>query len=956
MISESLNNSSKEIQSPVPFWFINGRIEEWQIARELDMMLEKGINELIVHPRYGLDVEYLSEDWFAIFGLCLREAKKRGMKLWIYDELNWPSGTAGMRVQKDNPDLQSKHLSVTTTPLTDIDKANYQLGDIVVAANIEGGRITKTRLIEDRYVLNSLTSSWTLFNFNITHDPYYIDALSTAAVERFRDLTYEEYLKRFGEDFGGAIRAFFTDEPSIYRVSSGTDNRNLPYTADLFKSFEARFGFSPLEKLPYLLYPGDGAMAFRADFWDHAGYLFNQRYHGTLSLWCREHGVIYTGHNHYEEPLRYQIRFQGNMYDSMRAMDIPGVDHLGKATLGNHWISIIGHKICTSQAHISGKARAMSESFGTMDWDTTFTSLKRVVDWQFAQGINLLVPHALYHTISGPTKRECPPSFFYQSPHWRDFDTFTDYLHRMESVLTGGRHACKVAVMYPLSGLWATYQPDRNTPEFEHTGNFLNSLCLELIRNQVDFDLLDFTALSEAKLEDIKIKLGDESYEVLIVPTTPYMRHIEVKRLTQIVNSGVYTAMFHKAMEPDKQSVPDILRGVKFVPGDQLTQFIEILRRQLDDDILIQGGGSDDIMAYRREKDGQKITFLVNRSNKHRKVMAMIKDYPDPAIYDPETGKHTRIEGRRAGQRTQIELRFQPEQSYFIVSNVSEAAMPMALSNGIVSVPISNLKANIPFNVASVYHFTYTKPCIEPIEMDTRTNPRYIPVGWDTNPPDFTQFAGVYEAEIEINAQPERIKLILDADYAACEVFINDTQITLQQMGESSILPTQSGYLMDSADLWADASGALMQGLNRIRIISPTRLSEPVRFVGDFRTHVAGRLVVIVPPGDIDPLQVERDCPFYSGTVTYTADFDLPTLYSSLELVLSEVHDTMEVWLNGNLAGTRLWAPYRLDISANAQVGANKLEIRVRNNMANLLQGTHRPIGFRKAPAIAGYE
>ncbi len=94
------------------------------------------------------------------------------------------------------------------------------------------------------------------------------------------------------------------------------------------------------------------------------------------------------------------------------------------------------------------------------------------------------------------TKRESPPSFFYQSPHWQDFDYFADYVKQLEDrCLSAGGTTCKVAVMYPTSGLWASYQTDRKTAEFEHTDNFLNSLCLELVKNQIDFDLVDFPAL-----------------------------------------------------------------------------------------------------------------------------------------------------------------------------------------------------------------------------------------------------------------------------------------------------------------------------------------------------------------------------------------------------------------------------------------------------------------------------
>lgn len=940
-MSEILNQIS-EIHSPVPFWLISGDIEEWQVARELDMMQEKGISEVIVCPGRGLD---LSDAWFETFGWCIREAKKRDMRIWVHSELSLPG-----------VDYRSKRLAVDVIPLSEMDLDAFQSGLAVVAANMESGRITKTRLIETPDALRSLTGPWTVFNCHLEYDEFYMDTLSPVAVEAFREAAFEPYRERFADDFGKTIRAFFMDEPAVQRFSATPDKRNLPYTDDLFESFEQRFGYSPLERIPQLFFRGNGASAFRADFWDHIGYLFNERFHRALSNWCEAHWVIYTGHTHSEEPLRHQITSQGNMFGAMRAMDIPGVDHLGKPTLGNFSISIIGHRIASSQAHFAGKSRVLSESFGMMDWDTTFTNLKRVTDWQYALGVNLLVPHALYHSISGPSKRECPPSFFYQSTHWADFDCFTQYLGRLEEMLVGGKHSCKVAVMYPLSGLWASYQPDRKTAEFEHLDNFLNSLCLELVRNQVDFDLLDFAALQEATLADNRIKLGDHEFEALIIPPTPYARPREVLRLTEVVRSGVHTTMFYRSMEPLPQNAPDMLKGANFVPGDQLTQYVEILRKQLDNNIQISGGGSDDIMAFRRTKDGRKITFLLNRSEKHRKVVAMIKDSPDAAIFDPETGLYTRVEGRRVGTRSQVELRFQPGQGYFVVSDVPDAAIPAVPDNGAVQVPITNLIASVPFNVASVYSFTYTKTGSHPVEMDIRTNPRYIQTNLDVITPVFEQYAGAYEAEIEVNLPPDGIQMVLDADYAACEVYLNDTRVNLNPMGREGILPTDSGYLIDFTDLIADVSALIRQGRNVLRVVSPTRLSEPIRLVGDFRVHVAGRLVVLVPTGEVDPLQLENDYPFYSGTVTYRAMFNLLSASSPLELNLGVVQDSAEVWVNGKFAGKRLWAPYILDIASFAVQGENELEIKVRNNMANLILGVPRPIGLRRMPTMTGYE
>jgi len=953
-----LNNLSKQISSPVPFWFLNGWLEEWHIIREFEMMKEKGVGDVIVHPRYGLQCEYLSDEWFEIFGMCVREAKKHGMHVWIYDELNWPSGTAGMTVQK-NSDYQSKYLAIEPQALSEIDLDTFEPGDYVIAANIESGNVTKTRLMEDVKSIRALTGSWHIFNCTIKRDPFYIDTLSFDAVNRFKSLTYDEYFKRFGDEFGKAIRAIFTDEPSIYWVSVGYDDWNLPYTTDYFQTFEAKYGYSPAPMIPYLFYRGAQGTAFRADYWEHAGFLFNERYHGNLGSWCCEHGVIYTGHNNHEEPLRYQIRFQGDMFGTMRAEDIPGVDHLGKATLGNNWISIIGHKICSSLTHTSGKARCMSESFGVMEWDTTYTNLKRVTDWQYALGINLLIPHAIYHTISGMTKRESPPSFFYQSPHWEDFDAFTNYLHRLEEMLLGGKHLCKVAVMYPLSGLWASYQPDRKTPEFEYTDNFINSLCLELIKNQIDFDLVDFRDLKEARLEDNKLKLADEQYEVLIVPATPYMRRQEIERLTEIVRSGVSTTLFHRAMEPLAQNLPDGMRGATFVRSEELQAFADILKKQLDDDIQITGGGADEIMAYRREKDGRKITFLLNRSEKHRKVSALIKDYPDTAIFDHETGTYTRLEGRRAGRKTLVQLRFQPNQSYFIVSGAPDAQAPREPKSEPSPIELRNLTVNVPFNTASIYHFRYTKQDSEPVDVDVRTHPRYMPVNWDPNRPDFEAFAGVYEAEIEVTSPAEGIRMVVDRDFTDCEVYINANRIALSPCCSPDDVQLSSHkpghFLTDFQDIQADVSSLLKPGINRLKVVSPTKLSEPLRLVGNFRVHISGKNIALLPPDTVNPFRLEHDYPFYSGTITYRAGFDLEREYASLILNLHDVRDSATVRVNGKPAGKRIWAPFTFDIASLVHPGSNTIEIEIRNNMANLIHGNPRALGLQNMPSLAGF-
>ena len=163
-------------------------------------------------------------------------------------------------------------------------------------------------------------------------------------------------------------------------------------------------------------------------------------------------------------------------------------------------------------------------------------------------------------------------------------------------------------------------------------------------------------------------------------------------------------------------------------------------------------------------------------------------------------------------------------------------------------------------------------------------------------------------------------------------------------------------YLTDFQDVQASVGHILKEGINHFKVISPTRLSEPLRLVGQFHVRLKGKDVCIVEPNEPNPFKLEMDYPFYSGTVTYKAAFDLGKTYPSLVLNLHDVHDSATILVNGKVAGKRLWAPYVLDIASFASPGPNTLEIQVRNNMTNLLGGNPRPLGLMNMPALEAFE
>ena len=81
---------------------------------------------------------------------------------------------------------------------------------------------------------------------------------------------------------------------------------------------------------------------------------------------------------------------------------------------------------------------------------------------------------------------------------------------------------------------------------------------------------------------------------------------------------------------------------------------------------------------------------------------------------------------------------------------------------------------------------------------------------------------------------------------------------------------------------------------------------------------------------------------WYSGRALYSRAFTLDSQYLTkdlaLELDLGRVAHCAEIWVNGKLAGTRIWPPYRLDITPYARVGKNQVTVVVANLLANRMR------------------
>ena len=80
MMKEFSNPGS--IYRGAPFWAWNNRLDADQLCRQIDCFKEMGLGGFHMHPRTGMDTEYLSDEFFSMIRACRDHAEKTGMLAW----------------------------------------------------------------------------------------------------------------------------------------------------------------------------------------------------------------------------------------------------------------------------------------------------------------------------------------------------------------------------------------------------------------------------------------------------------------------------------------------------------------------------------------------------------------------------------------------------------------------------------------------------------------------------------------------------------------------------------------------------------------------------------------------------------------------------------------------------------------------------------------------------------
>ena len=137
----------------IPMAAITGNPTKAEIDEIMHLYAEAGIEQFLIYPRAGGEIEYMSKRWIEVCANIIEAAARDNIDRWLYDEFFCPSGTCQGKVMRENGEYCAKSVFVE-----------------------DGKCIVKT-------------------------NPNYSDVLNGEAVDCFIKNTHEIYYRHFGKYF-----------------------------------------------------------------------------------------------------------------------------------------------------------------------------------------------------------------------------------------------------------------------------------------------------------------------------------------------------------------------------------------------------------------------------------------------------------------------------------------------------------------------------------------------------------------------------------------------------------------------------------------------------------------------------------------------------------------------------------------------------------------------------------
>lgn len=949
-----------------PFWVWDGQVTQKTIDDQLAEYRQNGIMQLIIHPRPGLITPYLTDEWFNLVKYATARAKAMGMKLWLYDENSYPSGFAGGNVPAQMPEAAAVMMQriITTRPDTlkqTIVQLFRQNGDKYLP--IDSVNPSQNYTCQAFVLIPSYKSGW-FGGYS------YVDIMQKKVTDEFLDLTIGGYQKYIGDEFGKTIKGIFTDEPNISAMGGGNI---LDYTPALFDAFRQKYGYDLRTSLPSLFEETGNWRKVRHDYYSALLELFIDNWAKPYSERCDEDKISMTGH-YWDHDWPKPTGVPDNMALTAYTQ-VPGIDVLMNNWYGGFSGQFGNNRIVRELASVAnqlGRKRTLSETYGASGWDLNFKDMKRIGDWEYTLGVNLMNQHLSYMSMAGARKRDHPLAFSWADPWWPDYKLMNDYFTRLSVALSQGRQENKILVIEPTTSAWMYFTPAWSPApanaaikeaSFDGILNNFHQFIDSLENWQVEYDLgCEDIIRNHGTVKKGKICVGLSSYSLVILP--PALENLD-ERTTQLLREFLESG--GKVLSTG--NIPAYVEGASSaklmdLASNYSKQWIKAETIRLQD---IQSLLTPDVKFIQTESNG--FVFHQRRQLQDAQLLFVTN------IHDSREAKGTiSLRGKSAEEWDPFTGTIKP---YPFTVNEEELTVGYSLPAGgslllcIRPVSRESIKSQAqqetPVPLTSALEVNRKSPNVLVIDFcdlnikGTSTKEMYVyqantqaykAYGFDRDPwdnavqyqseilkrdtfPAGSGFTADYWLNIGKGVNLDGMKLVAERP-GIFKVSVNGK--TVVPTGETWLDKDFAVYSLDSV---------LKEGKNKITLsthpFSIFSELEAIYVLGNFSLKPEKAGFSLAPP---KTLQLgswnSQGMPLFGDRVAYTHAVDLDKTEGSYQVKLQDWSGSCaEVYVNGEKAGIIAFPPYSLDVTNYLKQGRDTIQVVVVGTLRNTLGPLH---------------
>ncbi len=840
----------------LPFFWQHGEPEE-VLRKYMEIIDGCGIKAVCLESRPHPG--FCEEKWWHDLDIILDEAKTRGMKVWILDDRQFPTGYAnGILVNSEN-ELSRQSLVRRRIPIN-VSAAGisvilpikeYRTAPNWVPSDIESSLVSELpHFAEDEIVsitvvpengvstddIIDLTEYKDLdiirfvlpkkggWNINFVYRTRncgvhreFINMIDRRSCRKQIEAVYEPHYERYKDEFGKTIAGFFSDEPELgndhlYEMEKHLFQLNdHPFSFELQDVLKAKWKDHYEKNLPLLWeeqFDERERAKVRCQFMDAVTFLVRKNFSEQLADWCHEHHVEYIGH--LIEGVNSSATSGsslGHFFRGLHGQDMAGIDVIGGQVYpgGENELTITPLTLYYGEVFHYTLGKLANSAAAIEPWKKGRSMCEIFGNYGWSEGVRLekyLIDHFLVRGVNHFVPHAFSPKEFPDPdcpPHFYAHGHNPQYRHFGKLMQYTNRVCELLSGGHHKSSAAVLYTPEGEwMSSSEYTPMMIQAPARQLTEAQIDFDFIPTDAILDKELYHTEIENG-----LLHINTQTYQAVIvsALKYLSE--DCAAVLNQLNEAHIPILfiDRLPEcVCTGETFDFDADNNEAVAL--EELPDVLRSRGIGdvvispaNASIRTYHYIGESDIFIFFNEGSENYKGEISLTAD-GYPYIYNAWNNRVEKLPAKKYEDKTVIPVILEPYKAMIVFFDKAEIT---------ASEPLAKIGTSYNWNDG------WTRSICRSIEYPKfrETKRISLPDNLEQEKPYFSGFV-CYEKEWVLQDTPKSAILEITDAYEGIEVFVNGQSLEIQ------IVPV---YLFDLTSF-------LKKGSNQVRIEVATTLER----------------------------------------------------------------------------------------------------------------------------------